>query len=60
MADMIEFEIDLLSRLTTRLLRTARLDQEELKPRLKPMDIALVVERSEPLHGLFSRVPRCS
>jgi two-component system sensor histidine kinase KdpD len=45
MADMIEFEISRLSRLTTRLLSTARLDREQLKPRLKPKDIPLVVER---------------
>jgi two-component system, OmpR family, sensor histidine kinase KdpD len=45
MADMIEFEISRLSRLTTRLLSTARLDREQLKPRLKPKDIRLVVER---------------
>jgi two-component system sensor histidine kinase KdpD len=45
MADMIEFEVSRLSRLTTRLLRTARLDQEELKPRLKPIDIVPFVER---------------
>jgi two-component system sensor histidine kinase KdpD len=45
MADMIEFEVSRLSRLTTRLLRTARLEREELKPRLKPIDIRLAVER---------------
>ncbi|HMF79334.1 MAG TPA: ATP-binding protein, partial [Bryobacteraceae bacterium] len=45
MADMIEFEVSRLSRLTTRLLRTARLDREELKPRLKPVDIIPLVER---------------
>jgi two-component system sensor histidine kinase KdpD len=45
MADMIEFEISRLSRLTSRLLRTARLDQEELKPRLQPVDMVPFVER---------------
>jgi two-component system sensor histidine kinase KdpD len=45
MADMIESEVSRLSRLTTRLLRTARLDREELKPRLKPMDVVPFVER---------------
>jgi two-component system sensor histidine kinase KdpD len=45
MADMIEVEVSRLSRLTTRLLRTARLDREELKPRLKPTDVVPFVER---------------
>ncbi len=45
MADMIDSEVSRLSHLTTRLLRTARLDQEELKPRLKPIDIVPFVER---------------
>jgi two-component system, OmpR family, sensor histidine kinase KdpD len=45
MADMIEVEVSRLSRLTTRLLHTARLDREELKPRLKSVDISRVVER---------------
>jgi two-component system sensor histidine kinase KdpD len=39
MAEMIEFEVSRLSRLTTRLIRTAQLDREDLRPRLKPMDI---------------------
>jgi two-component system, OmpR family, sensor histidine kinase KdpD len=55
MADMIEFEVSRLSRLTTRLLRTARLDREELKPRLKMMDIPLVVERVVHRHMAQSR-----
>jgi two-component system sensor histidine kinase KdpD len=45
MAEMIESEITRLNNLTTRLLRTARLDREEVKPRLEPIDIALFVER---------------
>jgi two-component system, OmpR family, sensor histidine kinase KdpD len=45
MAGMIEAEILRLSRLTTRLLRTARLEREELKPQLKPLDIVPFVER---------------
>jgi len=44
MAEMIEFEVSRLSRLTTRLIRTAQLDREELKARLKPMDIVPFVE----------------
>jgi two-component system, OmpR family, sensor histidine kinase KdpD len=45
MADMIESEVSRLSRLTTRLLRTARLDREEVKPRLEPVEIVPFVER---------------
>jgi two-component system sensor histidine kinase KdpD len=45
MAGMIETEILRLSRLTTRLIRTARLEQEELKPQLRPLDIIPFVER---------------
>jgi two-component system sensor histidine kinase KdpD len=45
MAEMIESEIARLNNLTTRLLRTARLDREEVKPRLEPIDIAVFVER---------------
>jgi two-component system, OmpR family, sensor histidine kinase KdpD len=45
MAGMIETEILRLSRLTTRLLRTARLEQEELKPQLTPLEIVPFVER---------------
>lgn len=45
MAGMIELEISRLNRLTRWLLRTARLDREELKPRLRPTDIVPFVER---------------
>jgi two-component system, OmpR family, sensor histidine kinase KdpD len=45
MAGMIETEILRLSRLATRLLRTARLEREELKPQLRPLDIVPFVER---------------
>ncbi|MGA3236485.1 MAG: ATP-binding protein [Bryobacteraceae bacterium] len=45
MAGMIETEILRLSRLTTRLLRTARVEQEELKPHLRSLDIVPFVER---------------
>jgi two-component system sensor histidine kinase KdpD len=45
MAEMIEDETSRLSRLTTRLLQTARLDRDELKPRMKQLDIIPVVER---------------
>ena len=39
MAEMIESEITRLNKLTTRLLRTARLDRDDVKPRLEPVDI---------------------
>jgi two-component system sensor histidine kinase KdpD len=45
MASMIESEASRLSLLTTRLVRTARLDREELKPRLKRIDIVSFVNR---------------
>jgi two-component system sensor histidine kinase KdpD len=45
MAGMIESEASRLSHLTTRLVRTARLDREELKPRLKQIDIVSFVDR---------------
>jgi two-component system sensor histidine kinase KdpD len=45
MAEMLESEISRLSRLTTLLLRTARFDREELKPRLKPVEIVPFVQR---------------
>jgi two-component system sensor histidine kinase KdpD len=45
MAGMIESEVSRLSRLTTRLLRTARLDREEMKPRLETIDFVPFVER---------------
>jgi two-component system sensor histidine kinase KdpD len=45
MAGMIESEVTRLSSLTTRLLRTARLDREEVKPRLEPIDLLPFVER---------------
>jgi two-component system sensor histidine kinase KdpD len=44
MAEMVEVEVSRLSRLTTRLIDTAQLDREELKPRLKPLDIVPFVE----------------
>ena len=45
MAGMIELEVTRLSSLTTRLLRTARLDREEVKPRLEPIELVPFVER---------------
>lgn len=45
MAGMIESEVSRLSLLTTRLLRTARLDREEMKPRLETIEIVPFVER---------------
>jgi two-component system sensor histidine kinase KdpD len=43
LAEMIETETERLSELTSRLLRLARLDQEEVKPRLELIDIAAAV-----------------
>ena len=46
LAEMIEDEASRLGDLTTRLLRLARVDQEELKPRLQSTDVAELVSRS--------------
>jgi two-component system sensor histidine kinase KdpD len=43
LAEIVETETERLSELTSRLLRLARLDQEEVKPRLEPIDIAAAV-----------------
>lgn len=45
MAGMIESEVSRLDRLSMRLLRTARLDREEMKPRLETVDLVPFVER---------------
>jgi two-component system sensor histidine kinase KdpD len=45
MAGMIELETSRLSSLTHRLLRMARLDREEVKPRMRSADIPALVER---------------
>jgi two-component system sensor histidine kinase KdpD len=55
MADMIESEVSRLSRLTTRLLSTARLDREELKPQLKRIEIVPFVERVVHRYGAQSQ-----
>jgi two-component system sensor histidine kinase KdpD len=44
MAGMIELEASRLSGLTSRLLRVARLDREEVQPRLRTTDIPALVE----------------
>jgi len=46
LAEMIETEAARLGDLTTRLLRLARVDQEELKPRMLPTDAAELAKRS--------------
>ena len=46
LAEMIETEAARLGDLTTRLLRLARVDREELKPRLWPTDAAELTQRS--------------
>jgi two-component system sensor histidine kinase KdpD len=43
MAEMVESEAARLGSLTSRLLRTARLDREEVKPRTEPVDVASLV-----------------
>jgi two-component system sensor histidine kinase KdpD len=43
MADTVESEADRLGRLTTRLLRMARLDREEVRPRIEMLDMHAVV-----------------
>jgi len=45
LAGIIEREISRLSSLTNRLLRVARLDREEVKPRMRNTDIPALVER---------------
>jgi len=44
MAGMIECEASRLSRLSSRLLRMARLDREEVKPRMRSTDVPALVE----------------
>jgi two-component system sensor histidine kinase KdpD len=46
LAEMIETETERLSELTSRLLSLARLDQEEVKPRLEPTDVAVAVREA--------------
>jgi len=43
LADTVEDEASRLGTLTSRLLRTARLDNEHIRPRLEPVDVASVV-----------------
>lgn len=43
LTEMVETEAERLSELTSRLLSLARLDQEEVRPRLEPIDIAAAV-----------------
>ena len=45
LAAMIEFEASRVSSLTDRLLRMARLDRREVKPRMRSTDIAALAER---------------
>jgi two-component system sensor histidine kinase KdpD len=46
MAETVESEAARLSRLTTRLIRTARLEQEEVKPWMELMDLSSVIEET--------------
>jgi two-component system sensor histidine kinase KdpD len=45
MADMVETEASRLGSLTSRLLRMARLDREEVKPRMETIDITAVLSQ---------------
>lgn len=45
MADTVESEAERLGRLTSRLLRLARLDREEVKPRIELIDVNAMVRR---------------
>lgn len=51
MAEMVESEAARLGHLTSRLLRVARLDKEEVKPRLELVDIMALVERTIELYS---------
>ena len=46
MAEIVEGEASRLSHLATRLLRMARLDREEVKPRLERTDLSAVISRA--------------
>jgi two-component system sensor histidine kinase KdpD len=46
MAEIVESEASRLSHLTTRLLRMARLDRAEVKPRLERKDLAALISRT--------------
>jgi two-component system, OmpR family, sensor histidine kinase KdpD len=46
LAEIVENEASRLSHLATRLLRMARLDREEVKPRLKHEDLAALIKRT--------------
>jgi len=45
LADTVENEAARLSKLTTRLLRTARLDREDIKPRMERMEMSTLLAR---------------
>ena len=51
LAEMIETEASGLGELTSRLLRLARLDSEEVKPRLEPVDAAELASKSVRRHS---------
>jgi two-component system sensor histidine kinase KdpD len=55
MADIIESEVARLSLLTTRLLRTAQLDRQEMKPRREAVDLVPLVERT--VHRYMAQYP---
>ncbi|HEV3331969.1 MAG TPA: ATP-binding protein [Bryobacteraceae bacterium] len=51
MAEMVEAEAARLGGLTSRLLRIARLDREEVKPRMEPVDVGSVVTQLVQLYA---------
>ena len=51
MADIVESEADRLGRLTSRLLRVARLDRDEVKPRIELIDVQAVVRHIADQHS---------
>jgi two-component system, OmpR family, sensor histidine kinase KdpD len=51
LAEIVETEASRLSSLTSRLLRTARLDKEEVTPRLEPVDLHSIVSHAIRQHS---------
>jgi two-component system sensor histidine kinase KdpD len=52
LAEIVEVETERLSQLTSRLLRLAKVDRDELKPRVEPVEVAAVIA---PVVERFSR-----
>ena len=54
MAETVELEAARLSKLTSRLIRTARLEQEQVKPWMELMDLASVISETVEQHARWS------